>query len=159
MTHRSGFTFIELIVAMGVFATLVGLATVHLLGGQRTSSLTATTDTLIADIKEQQIKAITGDTAAGSQSSYGVYFGPGQYVLFAGGTYNPTDSTNAVIPLDSNVVFASINFPNTSVVFASGSGEIVNFSSQAHTVTLLQVHSGEGKTIDINRYGVITSVN
>ncbi len=159
MTHRSGFTFIELIVGMGVFATLVGLATVNLLGVQRKSSLTATIDTLIADIKEQQIKAITGDTFGGGQSSYGIYFGPGQYVLFAGGTYHPNDSTNAMIPLDTNVVFSSINFPDTSVVFASGSGEIINFNSQAHTVTLLQVHSGEGKTIDINRYGVVTSVN
>ncbi|MBI2405010.1 prepilin-type N-terminal cleavage/methylation domain-containing protein [Candidatus Gottesmanbacteria bacterium] len=153
-SNQSGFTTPELIVVVGIIAVLAGLATVNLLGVARKPTLTATVDTLTSDLRQQQTKAMVGERL----SSHGVYFGSGQYVLFAGSSYNPGEVSNAAVALEQYVGFSQVSLPNASVVFASGSGEVTNFDPNQHAVTIAHEQSGEQKTIEVNRLGVVTAV-
>lgn len=151
----TGFTLIELIVVLGVFGVLLGLVTVNLLRAQHQPTLSASVDTLIADLKSQQAKAMSGAGAI----SHGVYVGEGEYVLFSGSVYNANDPANAQVLLDANVIVSSVTFPNASIVFAAGSGDIVNFDAAYRMVTLRNTQSSEEKAIQMNRYGVVSAVN
>lgn len=155
-----GFVLIELAVVFGMMAVLIGLTSMNIFGASRNATLTGTVDTLTADIASQQTKAMSAVAQSGViPPGYGVRFDTNTCTLFQGLTYNATDTSNVVIPLDSRVTFSFISLPNNAIVFASQSGEIVGFSSTQNTFSLHQTDSGETKTIQINRYGVITSVN
>lgn len=152
-SHRSGFSFIELIVVMGVIGILLGFATVSLLGVQRKPALTSSVDSFISDIRGQQVKALAGNNA----SSYGVYVGQHDYTLFTGSVYNANDPTNALVSFDPAISISTL-LANAIAVFASGSGEMVNFLPSTSTITITNTQNNERKTIQLNRYGVVTLV-
>jgi len=155
-----GFVLIEVIVVFGMMAVLIGLTTVNIFGIRRTASVTATIDTLVADTRSQQTKAMSAAVQNGVvPPGYGVRFDTTQYTLFKGLVYTPTDTSNAVVPLDPRVTFSTISLPNNSIVFASESGEIVGYATSSSSVSVRQSDSGQVKTIQFNPYGVITSIN
>lgn len=160
LQNRKGFTFIELIVVMAVIATLTSFAIVNLSSIQHKAYLSATIDTFLSDYKQQQVKAMTGDTdGTNTTQSYGIYFEQNQYTLFRGTSYSASEPSNFVIALDGSVEFSPINVPQSQLIFAAGSGEVSNYSATEGTVTLHNVVSGEQKTLTVNRYGVITNIN
>ena len=148
---QNGFTLIELIIAMGIFAIITGLVTINLLGAQHTASIDSTVTTLIADIKQQQIKAMAGDTEGrGATDQYGVHFDANKYVLFHG-SYNAMDNANFVVNLEG-----SLNFTGSGdIIFLKGSGE----NSGLNAIVIKDSLTNRQKTININNYGVITSAN
>jgi len=156
-----GFALIELIVVIGMLAILLGFMTINIFGVQKRTVVTGTVDTLVADFRSQQTKAMTGVTSGGSTTptSYGIWFASDRYILFQGTSYNPNATTNSVIILDPSVTFGSISLPNSSVIFATTSGEIVGYNAQLNSVTLSQTDVNMSRTIHVNQYGVITAVN
>src|SRR5690348_3412748 len=92
--HQAGFTLIELVIVLGIVGILFSIATINLVSTQHTTSVSAATDELVADMQTQQTKAMTGtkDTN-GNPSSYGVHFTNSSYSLFQG-TSDPTDTTD-----------------------------------------------------------------
>ncbi len=158
--NQRGFVLIELIVVMAMLSVLIGIVTINTLGADRQATLTGTIDTLVADLRSQQTKAMSGATSGGViQPGYGVEFQSDRYVLFSGLTYNVGDTSNSVVMVNSRVRFITISLPNNSVVFASKSGEFVGFNAQTNSVTAKQTDSGVTKTVYFNRYGTITSIN
>jgi len=158
--NEKGVTLTELLITSVLVGLLFGYITINFLRTQQKASSRTSINTVVADIKEQQIKAMVGDTEGRSTIDYyGVYFQPTQYTLFHGASYNAGDSANFVIKLGNTTQFSSITFPSSSVVFSKGSGEIVGFINGSNTVTLKNLQSNDTKTITINRYGVITQVN
>lgn len=151
---RRGFTLPELIVVMGVIATLVGIASVSLLGVQHKSLVNTTRDTIVADIKFQQLKAMTGDTEGrGTPDKYGVYLAPHQYTLFHGAAFSSSNPDNVVVSMNQGVTLTTA-FPSSTIVFLNGSGEIQSFVSGADILTLSGT-DGTSKTVKLNKYGVI----
>ena len=150
----SGFALVELIVVLGVVSVLVSLVTVNLLRPQQQSALTASVDTLVSDLKQAQTKAMAG--VGGSH--HGAYVGQDSYVLFSGTNYNANDSANAQVALGSNISVASVTLPGRQIVFAPGSGEIVNFNPATNSITIGNTQSGEQQTMEFNRYGTITNI-
>jgi type II secretory pathway pseudopilin PulG len=154
-----GFTFIETLVVISITLTLLGLASMSMLGSQRTANLTEALDIFIADLRSQQVKAMTGETISGVQTAgYGIYIESNRYVLFSGDTYNAADTTNASVPFKSPVYASSIPFPNQTIVFLAKSGEVSNFVQGSNTISISEQHSSKTKTISINQYGVITAI-
>lgn len=154
-----GFTLIELLVVLSFFASFFGLATVRLLTSVQKTTGTSALTTLISDIRSQQIKAMTGDTqGTGSNNNYGIYFGNDQYTLFTG-SYIPGNASNFSVPLGGNLQFINSTIPAGQLIFVKGSGEVPGFVSGQDAVTLADTQSAEAKTITVNRYGVIKSVN
>ena len=157
---QGGFTITELMVVIGIITTLLGLTAINLLGSRNKASLASTIDPLVADIKQHQIKAMVGDTEGQATAySFGVRFETTRYILFRGTTYSSTDSANFTVDLDNSVNFENITFSTAQIVFAQGSGEINGFTSGSNTVKVRNIRSNDQKTITINRYGVITSIN
>lgn len=158
LSGHTGFTLIELIVAISMVGILISLATINLLNSRQKASLHSIITLLGTDINQQQIKAMVGETEGSSITNKGIYFEPTSYTLFKGSQYIATDTANFVIPLDEAVQFTNITFPNNTLLFASVSGELVNFATGSASITLRNSINNEQKTILFNRYGVITQM-
>lgn len=157
--NEKGFTLTELIVVMGILTILLSFVTLNLVNIQQKTSQRSTLDVLIADIKDQQNKAMAGGTKSGQNTDYGIYFEANRYILFQGSSYVSGDSSNFAVNLDSGLTFTNILFPSSQIVFQRVSGEVIGFTSGQNTVTLTNSSNNDQKTIQINRYGVITAVN
>ena len=155
--NYTGFTLVELLLIMAIMLTLLGFVTLNLSSVERSTTQDTTIQTLISDLKEAQTKAMVGDTEGRStHDSYGAYFESGRYTIFHGTTFSSGAPDNFVTNLNNNTQFLNVG---SSVVFATVSGEILNYSSGANTITLQETTTGVQKVIQFNRYGVITSVN
>lgn len=140
---------------MGIFAILAGFATLNLVNVQHKSSLNATLDVFIADLKEQQLKAMVGDTeGSGIISDYGIRFNTSQYTLFR----NTYGTANFIVNLPP-IFTATTEFPNNQIVFEKGSGEISGFTAGDNTISFTDTTSGEQKIVTLNKYGVITGID
>lgn len=150
-----GFTLIELMVVMGIFALMLGFASINLLRPQTQASLDTTVKTLVSDIRVQQIKAMAGDTQdTGSALDHGIYLESNRYTLFRG-AYNPTEPSNFIINLETGLQLTT-TLPSSQIVFSKRSGEISGFVAGQNTITLQNTQSAEQKIITINRYGAVT---
>lgn len=156
---EKGFTIIELVIVLGITLLIFGFITVNMVSFQQKTSINTSIDKLISEIKNQQVKAMTGAGSNGSGSSYGIYFQSDRYVLFTGSSYSSTNSSNLTVMLDPNLSFANITFPSNSTVFLQKSGELDGFIDGNNTIKLKENQGLNEKTITLNKYGVIVSIN
>lgn len=149
-----GFTLIELLVAIGIFSTLIGISSISLISAQRRSYLSAAVDVFTADLRSQQLRAMTGEEdGAGNATDYGMHFETSSYTQFRG-SYG-TSNFVYDLPGSTNVV---TTFPSSQIVFVKGSGEIVGFSDGLNTVTFQDTNDGSQKKLTINQLGVVKTV-
>lgn len=125
---KRGFTLVELIVTIGIFAILATLSSINFFSTYSQSNLGATQDVLIADLKTAQANAMAG---AGDS----------------------TWSTSTMTALPSGVTL-STTFPANQITFLHGSGEISLYDSSHDTITLTSGSSS--KTVELNQYGTLT---
>lgn len=155
-----GASVLELVIVMAIFTTLFGMITINLFNAKDKVSLRSTLTTLLADIRQQQARAMTMDTDnTNIAKEYGVYFSQNSYTLFTGSAYNATDSANFVVPLGDFLLFSPIALPNQSLIFTRQNGELANFTSGQSAITLKNSQNNEAKTIQINKLGVPDQVN
>lgn len=152
--QTQGFTLIEILVVLGLVAILFGLSAINLGQPQTTASLDRTLDALLADIKGQQILAMSGDGAGTtSQQPHGLYIGAASFTLFAGNVYDAGDTRNFTENVASNVSL-STTLPGNALLFAKGTGEVNGFTTGNNTITLAS--GTQTRVITINRLGAIT---
>ena len=157
---QKGFTLIEFLLVMSIFSVLAGIATVNLFSFQNKSQLNTVFNTFVADLRDQQAKAMSGDTnGTGVIDNYGIRFDAAnfRYTLYKG-TYSATDSANFSVSYP-NTLQITTTFPSSQVNFAKGSGEVVSYASTSATITLRDTMTNSQKVIQLNRYGVISSIN
>lgn len=157
--RQSGYTLIELIVVMGILTVLFGFTTINLGGVTRLTSVNETVDMLIADIRNQQAKAMTGSGDGTSGSSYGIYFQTDRYTLFRGTTYSSQNTTNFTVELDQNLNFVNDTFPNSTLIFLQTSGEISGYAAGNATIAIGNTAGNEQKTIRVNQLGTVDQIN
>lgn len=160
---RAGFTLIELAIVMSLIAILTGFTTINLLRSQTVATSSSAINTLAADIKEQQIKAMTQDSddqsGATPAKPHGIYLQNNKYTLFRGASFNPTEPNNFIVNLETGLTLSSTfppAGPTGELVFAQRSGEVTGYGAGSDTITLTNTQTGEQKTITINRYGTIS---
>jgi hypothetical protein len=85
-------------------------------------------------------------------AGWGIKVYPDHYVLFSG-SYVDGAENNTVVTAPSGLNFGG-TLTNSEIIFARGSGEIINYSALANTLTLTA--SNQTQTIRFNQYGVIT---
>lgn len=154
---HSGFTLVELLLVMGISMLLMGFITINLVTALHNTSVSASADRLIADLKSQQTNAMNGASESmASGDSYGIYIGTNTYVLFHGIIYNPFDPDNFPVNSDGTVSY-STTFPLSVIIFSQGSGEIMDYSDAANTITVKNVSGNEQQTIRLNKYGVVVN--
>ena len=145
----------EVTIVVSILLILIGLATVNLFKFQHTSQLSSTVNSFLADYKEQQIKAMVGDTeSTGAISDYGVHFETSSYTLFR----NTYGTANFPVSLPNGIQL-STTLPNSQIDFLRGSGEVSGFTNGQNTITLHDTGDGSQKTIIVNKYGIVTAVN
>lgn len=150
MKNQRGFTLVELAVVTSIVLTLLGLITISLLRSQQSASLTSAEEILVTDLRQQQLKAMIGDTEGRSTSdSFGIHFDSDQYVLFHG-SYSVSENTNSSISLPNNMQF---NSPNYNVIFSKLSG-----TTSATTIELQDNTNSNLKRIHLNIYGTVIQV-
>lgn len=154
-----GFTLIELGIVFGIIALLFGFVTLNLGNVQKVTSINSVIDILVSDMKSQQTKAMAGTVSSGLGESYGIYFQSDRYILFTGTTYSSTNSSNFIIMLGGNVEFVNSTFPGNSLVFLRQSGELNGFTDGMNTIDIQSIQGLNKKTINVNRYGVVTEIN
>jgi len=155
----SGFSIPELLIVITILGILFALSSINLLNVYHQNTLNTTLSTITADLKQQQLKAMVGDTEGqAQQNDYGIYFEPDRYTLFLGTTYSSSDPLNFAINLNSDLQFSSILIPSSQIVFAKGSGEVSNYNASFDNVTLRNIRTEETKTIRINQYGTIINI-
>lgn len=158
LSTLKGFTLVEVILTMSVFLILLGIVTLNLNTARTQATLSTTLETLIADLNQQQIKAMVGDTEGRTEmDTYGIHFATDSYTLFHG-TYSESEPSNFSISLP-NTQEVSTTFPNSQIIFLEGSGEISGYNANNNTITVRDTNTGEQRTIEFNRYGVVTRVN
>lgn len=151
---KKGFTLPEIIVAISFFGILLGLVTISLFNAREQTVRGATIDVMLADIKEQQTKAMATYKEA-TASDYGVFIEADKYTLFNGTDFVPGASTNFEIKLDSSISISNILFSGSKVVFQKGSGEVSGFVNGQNSFVVNSSPNNNSKTININRFGVI----
>ncbi len=114
--------------------------------------MTSVEEILLTDLKQQQLKAMVGDTEGRPDSdSYGVHFDSDRYVLFHGLTYSPFEPSNSIINLEDNMQF---NNPDFNIVFSKISGEI----AVPAIIELQDNANSRLKRINLNTLGVVTQI-
>lgn len=152
---QRGFTLIELLLVMGLLAIVGIITSINLIKPQTAATLGATADTLVADLRAQQLKAMTGNSASGSVAEpFSLLVANDHYTTYSG-TYNASSPDNFVTMTESGVRLTT-TFPAATITFAKGTGELTNFSAGVNTITLTNTNSGETTTIQLNRLGVVT---
>lgn len=153
-SSQKAFTLPEIVIVLGVTSVLFGLISFNLIGAQRQTSLTGTVSTIVADIKQQQLKAMMGDTDKNDDATpHGIYFEEDQYTLFSGSTYDASDPSNFVVELPAGIIFSQISFPDSTLVFSRMSGEVGNYSFSADSITVSSVQGSRARDLRVNRYG------
>jgi len=152
---HNGFTLIELLVAMSVFIFLSTLVTINIINVEPRMSLNSQITTLIADIRNQQLKAMTGGTDNDVLSDFGVYLESDKYTLFSGISYQIGKTNNSVIKLADNMQISNITFPGSTIIFQKESGEII---SGGNSFSVRNSISGEIKSVTFNKLGVVTLI-
>ncbi len=157
-TIKSGFTLIELLVTIGVFSILASFISLNLINPHKKASVDTQVQTLVSDIKSQQLVSVEGE-AGGSPTSqkHGIFVSAGKYTLFTGNAYTPLDPNNFDVVLEGDLQL-STTFASSILLFEKISGEVTNFTSGQNTLTLTSPSGGLNKTITVNPYGSI-SVN
>lgn len=148
-----GFTLAELLVTMFIFVTLVGIATISLTGARQRTSLNTTLEILVGDMKHQQLRSMVGDTHGGTTpDTYGIHFNTANYVLFQGTTYSAVSPTNFTVNLGDSIQI--IGTPS-DIVYQRVSGEV----TAAGSIQVQDIVGKAQKTLQFNRYGVVTAIN
>ena len=133
--------------------------TLNLSGSTNTANFSGALYTFIADFKNQQTKAMQGDTEGrGIPDTYSIFINSSSYTLFHGSTYNSTDTTNFDINTPDGYQITT-TFPSSQIVFAKGSGEINPYTEGANSITIRNIRTTEQKVIQVNKFGIITSIN
>jgi prepilin-type N-terminal cleavage/methylation domain-containing protein len=138
---RLGFTLIEVLVVIGIFAVLAGFAFASFSTSREHLALRDTHATVLFALEESKNNATTGV----GTTPHGVYVEEGQVTLFAGEVYG---GVGEVVAFPSEV---KSNQVGTEIVFSRLAGT----SSEATTITLTN-NKGETRDISVTYDGNIS---
>jgi prepilin-type N-terminal cleavage/methylation domain-containing protein len=147
---QTGFTILELLVVMGMSLILVAIAVTALARPQAQTSVATVADTFVADLKQQQLLSMEGDS--GSQANaqaHGIRVTASSYTSFTGNSFAGS-SNNYTINFPQGVTANYTAFP-LDIIFAKHSGETTAIAN-----LVIKDTSGDQKTLIVNRLGGIT---
>lgn len=147
---KDGFTLIEILIVVGVFAILGAIVTYGFYSFFRTSEMKTAVDVVQAELRDARAKTI----AAAGDSRHGVHFESDRVVVFAGAAYSASDPNNEIEVMPPGITIGTIalNGGGAEVIFDRLSGNTAQYGS----VTLSHVsHDVPDKIISISAAGMI----
>ena len=156
LLKNKGFNLFELILAMSILVLTIAIIVPSLSTFRNTQSLKNTTDDIVSLLNQARMQTLSSQNS----TYYSVHFEGTRAVLFTGGTFSNSNSTNKVITFD-----LATKIPASGGINLNGSGVDVNFTrltgdtNQYGTIVVqLTSNATKQKTITINKLG-IASVN
>jgi len=154
--NKRGFTFVEILLVIGLAALMVAVISGSLLRLPTQADLEAEVQKVIADIKNQQLKSMVGETSGTEDAiSYGIKFDMNSYTIFRGTGFTIGNTSNFTVSFPSSIQISSNTFPSGEIVFRRISGEVIGLVAGQDSITLQNTISSATSTITINRYGAI----
>lgn len=148
MTHRLGFTLIEIMIGVSLFLAISAFGLIYSVQTLPQSSVTAERDRLVASVLGlARSDALTNKY----QLPVGIHIDntTKHYTLFTGDTYLPLAATNRIIPFSNNQLSVTSS-GGTTIIFAPRSGDVTHGMG---TITLTSgVHT---QTVVVNDVGMI----
>lgn len=141
--QQSGFTFIEVLLVIGLLGLLAALAIPFYQSFQVTSELDNTTHEIISTLREAQSKAM----ASQGWQAWGVHFANREFILFQGSAYNPADPVNRATAVPGVL---SIDAEHKDVIFSA-----VNGTTSTMGKIGIRATSGRSHYLIINELGVV----
>ena len=148
-----GYTLIELLVVIGLFATVAAFALVMSMDTYRGATYHSERDMVIAALQKARSQAISSVCMGAGcidGKPHGVHFQTGQYIIFQGTSYSPSDPTNEII-----------NARNKAVSIAGATDVVFSLLSATATAATLTFGDGFGHaaSISIGSEGQISWTN
>ncbi len=149
-TRHSGFTYIELLIVVGLIGIILSFGLAMGMGSTGRSSVTQERDLFVSLL-------LTGARAQAvaniDEKAHGIHIDNdnNRYILFDGTSYNPSASTNRATPFTNE----SIDITGAeNIVFEQLSGNVKDLDDD-DTITLIIKGGGAEGTITINKVGQI----
>lgn len=154
MNNQRGFTFFEILVAMGIFIIVGGFALFVSMETFRGAHFRSDRDLLIAALQHARAQAMSnicfGACIGNDGQPHGVHIQSDKYIIFQGNAYDSSDPNNAAF--DSTIT--TTKTPATlDIVFSQLSG-----NSAPATVTLTDA-AGHASVISVSAEGQISWTN
>lgn len=155
--NSNGFTLLEILIAIAIFAIILGIAIVATRSFSDTVNLDNAGKIIGTNVKLAKMRSI----GALNDTNYGVHFGSNSVVVFAGDTFDVNDPTNKVVNLSEDVEIYNISLAEYPV--GSGSNMVFNrltgTTNNHGTIKIRLVKNpSEEKQIVINEEGQIDYV-
>ena len=153
-----GFTLIELVLVVAIFAILAFTVAPYLSDSLDRRDIDLMTSQMTDALHEAQATVMSGK----DNSRFGVHFESTKFVFFEGSTYSAADANNVVHTFSGRVSISAISLsPGGSCTVAVGVGNCdVHFRNhygspvETGSVTVIN-NAGQTKTVSINAIGVI----
>jgi len=152
--NSNGFTLLEVLVAVAIFAIILGIAIVTSRSFSNTVNLDNSGKIIGANIKLAKTRSV----GALNDTNYGVHFESDRIVVFAGDTFDAGDAANKAANLSDTVEIydVSLNGGGPDLVFNRLTGTTDNFG----TIGIRLVKNpSETKQVVINQEGQIDYVS
>lgn len=158
--NRGFSTLAEIILVMGIMSIIFSIGLLSFPKVQQRANITSAADTFLADFKEQQIRAMTGDSESGTLPDYyGIEFEEDGYTLFKGATPS-ADPARFKVDIPSSVLLTSgfiIDYGGgvtiSGLLFNKGSGAVASCCNGNPVITFRDRNSSMEKTITVNKLG------
>lgn len=146
---EKGFTMIEVIVVLIIFAVVLGLSILYYQTTQVRSDLNGQVLQFVSYARLAQSNADAGK----DDSNHGIHLESGEYVLFTGDSYVESAGDNFEIDLPATMIIQNINLDGggNNVVFERPYGETGDFG----TFDFYSAQLNATKTITISNIGTI----
>lgn len=147
-SSNTGFSYIELLVVMGVIVLLAGLTFRSYRTITASKSLSGDAMRVVAEL----IKARSLTLASKNADQYGVHFGATSVTLFEGASYSVGNAGNVVSTLSPLLTISSITLSGgaSDVIF----DRLTGTTAQNGTITLSSTDNSTSKTITIYETGL-----
>jgi prepilin-type N-terminal cleavage/methylation domain-containing protein len=149
-THnQKAFTLIELLITIGLTTILMTIIVIALVRPQSKASVQATTNLLAADLQQQQLTAMLGDSGSQSTSQpQGMRITTSKYTLFTGPAFSGS-TNNFDINFPQGITLTGVTLP-LDIIFARRSGETTTVNNLIITDGV-----GDSRAVSISSLGVV----
>jgi prepilin-type N-terminal cleavage/methylation domain-containing protein len=141
-SKRGGFTLVEIVVVMAIFALLIGLGLFVSMDAYRGYSFRSERDVVVSELQKARSRAM----ANVYQTTWGLCYIAPNYIVFRGTTCAAGIATNEVLLASQSVTIAGLTPPG--IVFTQVSG-----TAAAAIITVTQ--NARTSSININNEGTI----
>src|SRR4030066_1832624 len=102
--NTKGFTLIELLLVVSLLGLTLIISTVNLFRPLPKAQAAGVSSDIFSQLRDAQNKAMNTDIGGGTAADdWGIHFESGQYVLFKGNVFDPTDPANFVVDTPTNI--------------------------------------------------------